>query len=117
MSAPSERELLDEPLVAAVDVMDVADDGLTVGDERREHERGTSTQVRALHRAPQRAVATPLTSAWCPSMRMSAPMRESSSANMNRFSKTFSVMMLLPSAIAISAMNCACMSVGKPGIR
>ena len=34
---------------------------------------------------------------------------------MKRFSKTFSVMMLLPSAIAMSAMNCACMSVGKPG--
>ena len=42
-------------------------------------------------------------------------MRPISSANMKRFSNTFSVMMLLPSAMAMSAMNCACMSVGKPG--
>ena len=58
---------------------------------------------------------TPCTSAWWPSMRTSAPMRMSSSANMKRFSKTFSVMIESPSASAMSAMNCACMSVGNPG--
>ena len=34
---------------------------------------------------------------------------------MKRFSKMFSVMMLVPSACVASAMYCACMSVGKPG--
>ncbi len=34
---------------------------------------------------------------------------------MKRFSKMFSVMMLVPSAWVASAMYCACMSVGKPG--
>ena len=48
-------------------------------------------------------------------MVMSAPMRPSSAANMNRFSNTFSVMTELPSARAASSMNCACRSVGKPG--
>ncbi len=34
---------------------------------------------------------------------------------MKRFSKTFSVMMDMPSASAASSMNCACRSVGNPG--
>ncbi len=34
---------------------------------------------------------------------------------MKRFSKIVSVTMAAPSATDISAMNCACMSVGKPG--
>ncbi len=42
-------------------------------------------------------------------------MRPSSSANMKRFSKTFSVMMLPPSAIDMSAIHCAWRSVGNPG--
>ena len=46
---------------------------------------------------------------------MSAPMRDSSLANMKRFSNTFSVMTQLPLARARRHMTCACMSVGKPG--
>ena len=34
---------------------------------------------------------------------------------MNRFSKMVSVTMDAPSATESIAMNCACMSVGKPG--
>ena len=34
---------------------------------------------------------------------------------MKRFSKMVSVMMAMPSACVISAMNCACRSVAKPG--
>ena len=34
---------------------------------------------------------------------------------MKRFSKIVSVTVAVPSAMASSAMNCACMSVGKPG--
>ena len=36
---------------------------------------------------------------------------------MKRFSKIVSVIIAAPSAIVISAMICACRSVGKPGIR
>ena len=46
---------------------------------------------------------------------MSAPMRISSGACMKRFSKIVSRMMLVPSAVHISAMNWACRSVAKPG--
>src|SRR5438477_191432 len=40
--------------------------------------------------------STPRMTAWCPSVRMSAPIRLSSSTNMNRLSNTFSVAMLVP---------------------
>ena len=53
--------------------------------------------------------------AWRPSMAMSAPMRTISLACMKRFSKMVSVMTLVPLAWVASAMNCACMSVAKPG--
>ncbi len=36
---------------------------------------------------------------------------------MKRFSKIVSVIIAAPSATDISAISCACMSVGKPGIR
>ena len=48
---------------------------------------------------------------------MLAPMRLSSGTCMKRFSKIVSVIIAAPSAIAISAIICACRSVGKPGIR
>ena len=44
-----------------------------------------------------------------------APMRVSSGTCMKRFSKIVSVIIAAPSATHISAMNCACRSVGKPG--
>ena len=44
-----------------------------------------------------------------------APSRPSSGTCMNRLSKTVSRMTDAPDAIVMSAMNCACMSVGKPG--
>ena len=47
---------------------------------------------------------------------MSAPSRASSETCMKRFSKMVSRMTLSPSAMVISAMNCACRSVAKPGI-
>ena len=34
---------------------------------------------------------------------------------MKRFSKIVSVTLAVPVEMAFSAMNCACMSVGKPG--
>ena len=42
-------------------------------------------------------------------------MRASSGTCMKRFSKIVSVMHALPARARISTMNCACMSVGKPG--
>ncbi len=58
---------------------------------------------------------TPRTIAVWPAVSMSAPRRASSSACMKRFSKMFSVIVAVPSAIVSSAISCACMSVGKPG--
>ena len=58
---------------------------------------------------------TPMQMAVLPSTRMFAPMRCSSCTCMKRFSKTFSRMVAVPSATALSAVNCACMSVGKAG--
>ena len=61
------------------------------------------------------ALGTPRTSAEAPCTVMLAPMRISSGTCMKRFSKIVSVIIEAPSAIAISAMTCACRSVGKPG--
>ena len=57
----------------------------------------------------------PRTTAWWPSVRMSAPSRASSWTNMNRASKTFSVIIAVPSPTAASAIANGCRSVGKPG--
>ena len=50
-----------------------------------------------------------------PSRLIRAPNRASSCTCMKRFSKIVSVMCELPLAQAISAISCACRSVGKPG--
>ena len=59
--------------------------------------------------------AGPRISAVFPEIRMSAPMRCSSSTCMKRFSNTVSTTLDVPLAWVISAMNWACMSVGNPG--
>ena len=59
---------------------------------------------------------TPRTSAEAPWTLMLAPIRTSSGTCMKRFSKIVSVIIEAPSAVAISAMICACRSVGNPGI-
>ena len=59
MSAPSDASLSHETLVAAVDVVDVADHGLAVGDERREHERRAAAQVGTSHRRARELRARP----------------------------------------------------------
>ena len=64
--------------------------------------------------APDSA-GTPRTIAEAPCTLIRAPMRFSSDTCMKRFSKIVSVTMAAPSDTAISAMNCACMSVGNPG--
>jgi hypothetical protein len=63
----------------------------------------------------RRSGAPPRQTATLASMRMSAPMRWSSSTCMKRFSKTVSVTMPTPSAMLFRAQNWACMSVGKAG--
>ncbi|KAG0931627.1 hypothetical protein G6F31_016736 [Rhizopus arrhizus] len=50
-----------------------------------------------------------------PSTWMSAPSRSSSLTCMKRFSKIVSLITPTPSATQLSAMNCACMSVGNAG--
>ena len=64
--------------------------------------------------APRRLL-TPLTMAVSPCSWMSAPSRASSCTCMKRFSKMVSRITLVPSALVISAISCACRSVGKPG--
>ena len=64
--------------------------------------------------APLRRVF-PVTIARAPSMRMLAPIRMSSLACMNRFSKMSSVITEVPAAWVISAIYWACMSVANPG--
>ena len=64
--------------------------------------------------APE-SIGTPRTTAWCPSVRRSAPRRASSWANMNLASKTFSVIIAVPDETAASAIANGCRSVGNPG--
>ena len=59
--------------------------------------------------------STPSTMAVWPSTRILAPMRCSSGTCIKRFSKIFSMMVLVPSARQQTAISCACISVGKPG--
>ena len=59
--------------------------------------------------------STPSTIATLPSIWIFAPRRTISLTCMKRFSKIVSVTVLAPCAMVLSAMNCACMSVGKPG--
>src|ERR1700722_2978985 len=59
--------------------------------------------------------STPRTMAAAPCTAMSAPMRVNSGTCMKRFSKMVSVIIAAPSAVLISAMSCACRSVGNPG--
>ena len=68
----------------------------------------------AITGAPRRRL-TPLTTAVSPSSLICAPRRASSCTCMKRFSKMVSLMRETPFARVISAMNCACRSVGKPG--
>ena len=101
--------------VAAVDVERIEHDGLAVGGEPREHQRGAGAHVE--RRAPARptAASTPRTTACRPSWRMSAPMRLSSATKPSRLSNTFSVTMAVPSAVASSATASGMKSVAKPG--
>ena len=62
-----------------------------------------------------RSVAVPSMVAVSPSSEIRAPNRASSCTCMKRFSKIVSVICEEPPAQAISAINCACRSVGKPG--
>ena len=67
------------------------------------------------HTGALESCATPRTTAWWPSVRASAPSRIISSTNRNRASKTFSVIIDVPSATAASAIAIGCRSVAKPG--
>ena len=61
------------------------------------------------------SVRGPAITAWWPLVSMPAPRRLSSSTTTKRFSKTFSVMIEVPSASDSRTMVCACRSVAKPG--
>ena len=108
-------ELFFEALVAAVHVVDAVEDGFAVGDQGGEDERGGGAQVGAHDGGGLESGVLPRTVAVRPSTVMFAPMRLSSCTCMKRFSKMFSVTVVVPSAWVARAMNWACMSVGKPG--
>ena len=61
------------------------------------------------------SASTPRITAWWPSVRMSAPILLSSSTYRNRASKTFSVAIDVPSAVARSAIMIGWKSVASPG--
>ena len=107
-------ELLFDVLVAAVHVVDAVEDGLAIGDQRGQNQRSRGAQVGAHDGGGlQRRLAA--NGGGAAIDLMLAPMRISSCTCMKRFSKMFSVTMVVPSACVASAMYWACMSVGKPG--
>ena len=108
-------ELFLDVLVAAIDVVDAVDDRVAAW--RRGPASTSEADARrsvAISGAPD-IFSTPRTIAALPSSWISAPRRCSSSACMKRFSNTVSVMTPTPSATQLSAVNCACMSVGNAG--
>src|SRR5271157_4798623 len=107
-------QLFFDALVAPVNVVDAVDDGLAIGTSAANTSDAEARRSLACTAAPLSGVR-PRTTARLPSILTFAPMRTSSWACMKRFSKMFSVTMLVPSACVASAMYCACMSVGKPG--
>ena len=68
----------------------------------------------AMTGAPFRPGCPSMIAVW-PSTVMCAPMRCISCTCIRRFSKMVSVMVDVPSATVFMAVNCACISVGKPG--
>ena len=95
-------------------MVDLVDERDALGDEARDDEPGARADVGGLDRRTERR-SRPRTTAWWPSVRMSAPRRSISLTNMNRLSKTFSVTIAVPSRTDASAMAIGCRSVGKPG--
>ena len=88
MVAPERRQLLLERLVAAVEVVDaVHDGGLALGAQAGQHQRGADARRSVAITGAPESRSTPRTTAVCPSMSMSAPMRGSSGTCMKRFSK------------------------------
>ena len=108
------RELLFDALVAAVDVVDPIDGGVTVRHQPGEHQTRRGPQIVAMTGAAV-SRSTPRVTAVLPVSWMSAPMRWSSWTCMNRFSNTVSEIVAAPSATTLSAVNWACMSVGNAG--
>ena len=104
------------PVVAAVEVVDAVDQRSR---PRRPGRRSPGWPRRA-GRSPSRsrrtACRTPCDrSRCCPRSRSRRRGASVRCTCMKRFSKIVSVTSPAPSAMQLSAMNCACMSVGKPG--
>ena len=89
---------LGEPRVAAVDVMRLGHLGRRPGRRARRAPGRRRPGCRGRSTGAPESRGTPRTTAWWPSVRRSAPSRASSWANMNRASKTFSVIIAVPCA-------------------
>ena len=107
-------ELILHALEAAVEVIDPADHGFPLRGKPGDDERHRGPQIRghdlramqAIHAGDESGIALELDL---------APSRANSCTCMKRFSKMVSRTSEVPLAVHISAMNCACKSVGKPG--
>jgi hypothetical protein len=106
-------ELFFQPLEAAIEMIDAVDDGFAFGGEPRQHEADARAQIGRHHRRALEALDA-RDVAMSPSTGCPRPCASSGTC-MKRFSKIVSLICDTPSAVAISAMNCACRSVGKPG--
>ena len=95
-------------------MVQVSDFRFAFSDEARQDESRAGAQVRRVDRRPFE-LRHAFYDGAAPFNADFRPMRLNSSTCMKRFSKTVSVMTLVPWQIVAKAMNWACISVGKPG--
>ena len=98
-------------LIAPIYYLNIVNRGRALRAQSRDYQRRAAAQVA---RAYVRAMQPPATAVRS-FIHMSAPMRVNCAACAKRDSNTFSTIMDVPRAVHASAMNCACISVGKPG--
>ena len=98
-------QLIFKILISSLDIYNVVHNCDSLCCKTCDYQSCTCTQIRSTY------------SCTCklPSTLMFAPIRESSSAYLNLFSKILSVTMLVPSASARVTAICGCISVGYPG--
>ena len=101
--------------VAAVDVLGLGHRRSCPGPPARPAPAPHRPGCRGATTGAPESIGTPRTTAWCPSVRRSAPRRASSWANMNRASKTFSVIIAVPSRPRPAPSRTAAGRSGTPG--
>ena len=105
----------DEVRVAAVDVVHVRRPRSRPSAHRPAMTRPAPARMSVARTGAPDSRSRPRTTAWWPSVRMSAPSRTISFTNMNRPSKMFSVISEAPSLTAARPIAIGSRSVAKPG--